>query len=62
MILCAQDRIYMENIGAVKELCKVTGELETRILELEYMNRRLVKAKLHRKDSKRSTCSTVRYG
>ena len=55
-----QDRIYMENVGAVKELCKVTGDLETRILELEYMNKRLVKARLHRKDSRRSTCSTVR--
>ena len=50
----------MENVGAVKELCKVTGDLETRILELEYMNKRLVKARLHRKDSRRSTCSTVR--
>lgn len=25
----------MENIGAVKELCKVTGKLETRIDQLE---------------------------
>lgn len=25
----------MENIGAVKELCKVTGKLETRIDHLE---------------------------
>jgi len=28
----------MENIGAVKELCKVTGKLETRIDELEKIN------------------------
>lgn len=37
-----KDRIYMENIGAVKELCKVTGSLETRIEHLERMNSRLV--------------------
>lgn len=37
-----KDRIYMENIGAVKELCKVTGSLETRIEQLERMNSRLV--------------------
>lgn len=30
-----QERIFMENIGAVKELCKVTGKLETRIDQLE---------------------------
>lgn len=29
----------MENIGAVKELCKVTGSLETRIEDLERNNR-----------------------
>lgn len=28
----------MENIGAVKELCKVTGSLETRIEQLERIN------------------------
>lgn len=37
-----KDRIYMENIGAVKELCKVTGSLETRIEQLERMNSSLV--------------------
>ncbi|CAL8115850.1 unnamed protein product [Orchesella dallaii] len=30
-----KERIFMENIGAVKELCKVTGKLETRIDQLE---------------------------
>lgn len=38
-----KDRIYMENIGAVKELCKVTGSLETRIAQLEKINQRLVR-------------------
>lgn len=41
-LLVNKDRIYMENIGAVKELCKVTGSLETRIEQLERMNSRLV--------------------
>ena len=45
----------MENVGAVKELCKVTGNLENRIDELERMNRKL--AKLKRLDSIRSSCS-----
>ena len=30
-----KDRIFIENLGAVKELCKVTDNLETRIDELE---------------------------
>ena len=45
----------MENIGAVKELCKVTDNLENRIDELERMNRKL--AKLKRLDSIRSSAS-----
>lgn len=44
-LLVNKDRIYMENIGAVKELCKVTGSLETRIEQLERMNSRLVQIK-----------------
>ncbi|XP_022082652.1 myelin regulatory factor-like [Acanthaster planci] len=50
-----KDRIYMENVGAVKELCRLTDNLETRIDELEKMNRRL--AKLKRLDSLKSTSS-----
>ena len=34
----------MENVGAVKELCKVTDKLENRINELETMNKKLSKA------------------
>lgn len=41
-LLVNKDRLYMENIGAVKELCKVTGSLENRIEELERVNSRLV--------------------
>ncbi|KAJ8939737.1 hypothetical protein NQ314_011023 [Rhamnusium bicolor] len=48
-----KERIFMENIGAVKELCKVTDNLETRIDQLERINRRL--NKLKRGDSLKST-------
>lgn len=41
-LLVNKDRLYMENIGAVKELSKVAGSLETRIEELERVNSRLV--------------------
>ena len=53
-----QDRIYMENVGAVKELCKVTDKLETRINELEYMNKKLSKVN-PRNGSVRSVCSSL---
>lgn len=57
-----QDLIFMENVGAVKELCKLTDNLENRIDELERWSRKL--AKLRRLDSMKSTVSggTVRYG
>lgn len=45
----------MENVGAVKELCKVTDNLETRIDELEKVNKKLNKVK--RLDSLKSTSS-----
>ncbi|XP_026477524.1 myelin regulatory factor-like [Ctenocephalides felis] len=35
-----KDRLYMENIGAVKELCKMTENLEARISELEKINQK----------------------
>lgn len=47
-----KDRIFMENLGAVKELCKVTDNLETRIDELERMNVKL--SKFNRFDSIKS--------
>jgi len=49
------DRIFMENVGAVKELCKVTDNLETRIDELERMNNKL--RKINRFDSIKSVVS-----
>lgn len=39
----------MENIGAVKELCKVTGSLETRIEQLERINARLMRIQKHKR-------------
>ncbi|KAK3907443.1 Myelin regulatory factor [Frankliniella fusca] len=52
-----KDRLFMENIGAVQALVEVTGNLETRIDELERMNRRLDKMK--RRDSLKSVASSV---
>ncbi|XP_076390095.1 myelin regulatory factor isoform X5 [Megachile rotundata] len=52
-----KERIFMENVGAVKELCKVTDSLETRIDQLERINKRL--AKLKRDDSLKSSISTI---
>ncbi|KAM9301918.1 myelin regulatory factor [Gastrophryne carolinensis] len=50
-----KERIFMENVGAVKELCKLTDNLETRIDELERWSRKL--AKLKRFDSMKSSNS-----
>ena len=44
-----KERIFMENVGAVKELCKVTDKLETRIDQLERITR------LKRTDSTKSS-------
>ncbi|KAL0809320.1 hypothetical protein ABMA28_011530 [Loxostege sticticalis] len=53
-----KDRIFMENLGAVKELCKVTGNLESRIDQLERINKKLCKFSiLQRRDSSRSSVS-----
>lgn len=51
-----KERIFMENVGAVKELCKLTDNLETRIDELERWSQKL--AKLRRLDSLKSTGSS----
>lgn len=51
----------MENVGAVKELCKVTGHLENRIDELEKINRKLcILSSLQRRDST-STGNSMSY-
>ncbi|KAK6317693.1 hypothetical protein J4Q44_G00109840 [Coregonus suidteri] len=55
LLVVNKDRIFMENVGAVKELCKLTDNLETRIDELERWSRKL--AKLRRLDSMKSTVS-----
>ncbi|GFU04838.1 myelin regulatory factor [Nephila pilipes] len=52
-----KERIFMENIGAVKELCKVTDNLGTRIDELEKVNKKLANQKIKRLDSLKSTSS-----
>ncbi|CAK6961461.1 myelin regulatory factor [Scomber scombrus] len=55
LLVVNKDRIFMENVGAVKELCKLTDNLETRIDELERWSRKL--AKLRRLDSIKSSVS-----
>ncbi|CAH1787339.1 unnamed protein product [Owenia fusiformis] len=53
-----KDRIFMEGVGAVKELCKLTDNLENRIDELEKMNKKLSKAQIKRMDSLKSNASS----
>lgn len=48
----------MENVGAVKELCKLTDTFESRIDYLERCNQKL--ARLRKYDSIRSTSSVWR--
>ncbi|KAM5171995.1 myelin regulatory factor-like protein [Mantella aurantiaca] len=54
-LMVDKDQIFMENVGAVKQLCKLTNNLEIRIEELEIMNQKL--AKLKRMSSQRQTVS-----
>lgn len=42
-LMVDKEQIFMENVGAVKQLCKLTDNLETRIQELEVWNTRLSK-------------------
>ncbi|XP_068791586.1 myelin regulatory factor-like protein isoform X2 [Struthio camelus] len=54
-LMVDKDQIFMENVGAVKQLCKLTNNLEIRIEELEQWNRKLTKLK--RLSSLKSTVS-----
>ncbi|KAM6895328.1 myelin regulatory factor-like protein [Xenentodon cancila] len=44
-LMVDKEQIFMENVGAVQQLSKLTDNLETRIQELEVWNRRLNKLK-----------------
>ncbi|KAG9280515.1 myelin regulatory factor-like protein [Astyanax mexicanus] len=44
-LMVDKEQIFMENVGAVKQLCKLTDNLEMRIQELEVWNARLAKLK-----------------
>ncbi|MEQ2166062.1 hypothetical protein GOODEAATRI_023850, partial [Goodea atripinnis] len=44
-LMVDKEQIFMENVGAVQQLSKLTDNLETRIQELEVWNRRLAKKK-----------------
>ncbi|XP_016110866.1 myelin regulatory factor-like protein [Sinocyclocheilus grahami] len=59
-LMVDKEQIFMENVGAVKQLCKLTDNLETRIQELEVWNTRL--AKLKRLGSMRSISGTSAKG
>ncbi|KAM4748867.1 myelin regulatory factor-like protein [Rhinophrynus dorsalis] len=54
-LMVDKDQIFMENVGAVKQLCKLTNNLEMRIEELEVWNQKL--ARLKRISSLKSTAS-----
>ncbi|XP_044083618.1 myelin regulatory factor-like protein isoform X1 [Neovison vison] len=54
-LMVDKDQIFMENVGAVKQLCKLTHNLEERIEELEIWNRKL--ARLKRLSSCKSSAS-----
>lgn len=54
-LMVDKDQIFMENVGAVKQLCKLTNNLEVRIEELEQWNRKL--ARLKRLSSSKSSVS-----
>ncbi|KAG9490303.1 hypothetical protein GDO78_005930 [Eleutherodactylus coqui] len=54
-LMVDKDQIFMENVGAVKQLCKLTNNLEMRIEELEMWNQKL--AKLKRISSLKQTTS-----
>nr|XP_008114822.1 PREDICTED: myelin regulatory factor-like protein [Anolis carolinensis] len=55
-LMVDKDQIFMENVGAVKQLCKLTNNLEVRIEELERWNKTL--ARLKRTNSYNSTTTT----
>lgn len=53
----------MENVGAVKQLCKLTNNLEERIEELELWNKKLARLKRLSSSWKSSVseASSIRY-
>nr|XP_020022885.1 myelin regulatory factor-like protein [Castor canadensis] len=54
-LMVDKDQIFMENVGAVKQLCKLTNNLEERIEELEIWNRNLARLKHLSRSWKSST-------
>lgn len=60
MLIVNKDRLFLENLGAVRELSKVTGHLGLRVDDLEKANESVsVKlSKLHRGGSIKSTTSS----
>uniref|UniRef100_UPI003AB04A12 myelin regulatory factor-like protein n=1 Tax=Centroberyx gerrardi TaxID=166262 RepID=UPI003AB04A12 len=56
-LMVDKEQIFMENVGAVQQLCKLTDNLDSRIKELEVWNSRLAKLR-SLTGSLRSTRST----
>lgn len=54
LLMVDKEQIFMENVGAVQQLSKITDNLETRIQELEVWNQQLAKLRSLR-SSMRST-------
>lgn len=40
-LIVNKERIFMENVGAVQELCRMTEHLDLRIRELEKLNKQM---------------------
>ncbi|KAJ7329814.1 hypothetical protein JRQ81_015988 [Phrynocephalus forsythii] len=55
-LMVDKDQIFMENVGAVKQLCKLTNNLEVRIEELETWNKK--QTRLKRINSLKSTTTS----
>nr|XP_055046965.1 myelin regulatory factor-like protein isoform X2 [Misgurnus anguillicaudatus] len=60
-LMVDKEQIFMENVGAVKQLCKLTDNLETRIQELEVWNTRLAKLKTLGSLRSNNTSNPKRY-
>ncbi|XP_029969911.1 myelin regulatory factor-like protein [Salarias fasciatus] len=60
LLMVDKEQIFMENVGAVQQLSKITDNLETRIKELEVWNQQLAKLRTLR-GSLRSTGKPQRH-
>jgi hypothetical protein len=59
LLVVNKDRVYMENLGAVQELSRMTDTLESRIRELESLNREMRRRTIRRPHSAASASASV---